>query len=205
MGLTRDAEFWNAFIAHADASVQAAKLLPELLKHLDQAADFARRIKDLEHQGDKITHDTLAALHKTWITPLDREEIHALITRLDDVLDYIEAAAERLSLFDIKEATPEAEELVGTVVASTEAIRKAVEALQDLKSPDKVLALCVEINRQENLADAVYRQGIARLFRERHDPLDVMKWRDIYDSLENATDRCEDVANIIEGVVLEHA
>jgi predicted phosphate transport protein (TIGR00153 family) len=204
LGLTHDVEFWNAFIAHADASVHAAKLLPELLKHLDQAPEFARRIKDLEHQGDKITHETLNTLHKTWITPLDREEIHALITRLDDVLDYIEATSERVTLFDIKEPTPEAGQLVDSVVASTEAVRKAVEALQDLKSPQKVLELCVEINRQENLADAVYRQGIARLFRERHDLLDVMKWRDIYDSLENATDRCEDVANIIEGIVLEH-
>lgn len=205
MGLTRDAIFWQAFVAHADVSVQASKLLSEMLDHLDNAADYARRIKDLEHQGDKITHDTLAALHKTWITPLDREEIHALMSRLDDVLDFIEAAAERISLFDITEATPEARELVSAVISGCTAVRAAVEALQELKNPERIRALCIEINKQENAGDEVYRRGIARLFRERHDALFVMKWRDIYDSLENATDRCEDVANIIEGVVLEHA
>ena len=129
MGLSRDAVFWDAFVAQADTALQAARLLPEMLDHLENAADYARRIKDLEHQGDKITHETLSTLHKTWITPLDREEIHALIACQDDVLDLIEAAAERMSLYGITEATPEARELVGIVIASTDAVRRAVEAL----------------------------------------------------------------------------
>ena len=205
MGLSRDAVFWDAFVAQADTALQAARLLPEMLDHLENAADYARRIKDLEHQGDKITHETLSTLHKTWITPLDREEIHALIACQDDVLDLIEAAAERMSLYGITEATPEARELVGIVIASTDAVRRAVEALRQIKNPERLLALCVEINHQENLGDECHRRALARLFRERCEPLFVMKWRDIYDSLENATDRCEDVANISEGVVLEHA
>jgi hypothetical protein len=205
MGLTRDAVFFDALANHARKSVAAGKLLVEMLEELDHAPAIAKRIKDLEHEGDKITHDCLAALHQTWITPLDREEIHALITRLDDVLDSIEAVAERIVLFEIQTATPEARELAQSVVESCNAMCSAAESLRDLKQPSRILQLCVEINQHENAADAVYRVALAALFKHGTDPLLVMKWRDIYDQLENATDRCEDVANIIEGVVLEHA
>lgn len=205
MGLTRDAIFWDAFVQHADTTLQAARLLPEMFDNLASAAEYARRIKDLEHRGDKTTHDALAALHKTWITPLDREEIHNLMTSLDDVLDAIDEAAERVSLYDIQEATPEGRELVAAVIACAEETRKAVEALHELKAPERILAFCLEINKQENHADEIHHRGVARLFREKLDPLFVMKWRDVYDSLERATDRAEDVANLIEGIVLEHA
>ena len=205
MGLSRDSYFWESFVAQADAALQAARLLPEMLDHLDTAADYSRRIQDLEHEGDKITHDTLSLLHKTWITPLDREEIHALIAALDDVLDLIWSAAERITLYGITELPPEARELASVVVDGTDAVRRAVEALRQYKERERLLALCVEINQHENKADEIHRRALARLFRERCDPLFVLKWRDIYDNLEDATDRCEDVANIIEGIVLEHA
>jgi hypothetical protein len=205
MGLTRDAVFFDALANHAEKSVAAAKLLVEMLERLDDATAIAKRIKDLEHDGDKITHNCLAALHQTWITPLDREEIHALITRLDDVLDCIEAASERIVLFEIRTSTPEARELAQAVVESCTAMCAATQSLRDLKKHSKLLELCVEINQHENAADALYRVALAALFKHGTDPLLVMKWREIYDQLENATDRCEDVANIIEGVVLEHA
>lgn len=205
MGLTRDAFFFDALAEHAEKSVTASKLLLDMLDQLDEAPAISTKIKDLEHQGDKITHGCVAALHQTWITPLDREEIHALITRLDDVLDCIEAVSERIVLFEIKTATPEARELADALVASCVAMSSATRSLSNIKDREKLLALCVEINQHENAADALYRTALAALFKQGNDPLLVMKWRDIYDQLENASDRCEDVANIIEGVVLEHA
>ncbi|WP_437737646.1 DUF47 domain-containing protein [Sorangium sp. So ce1335] len=205
MGLTRDAVFFDALADHAQRSVAASELLLTMLDRLDDAPAFAKKISDLEDEADKITHGCLAALHQTWITPLDREEIHALITRLDDVLDCIEAASVRLVLFEIDSPLPEARQLAQAVVASCTAMSSAVQSLRDLKRQPNLLELCVEINKLENVADGHYRAALAALFRKGNDPLLVMKWRDIYDLLENATDRCEDVANIIEGIVLEHA
>lgn len=205
MGMTRDAIFFDALSEHAQKSVNASKLLLEMFDRLEEAPAIAKRIKEIEHEGDRITHRCLAALHKTWITPLDREEIHALMSRLDDVLDCIEAASERIVLFEIQSAMAEARSLAESVVAACVAMSTATSSLRDMKNHDRLLELCVEINRHENAADAHYRAALAALFKPGSDPLLVLKWRDIYDQLENATDRCEDVANIIEGVVLEHA
>lgn len=205
MGLTQDAIFFDALAEHAQKSVTASKLLLDMLERLEDATALARKIKEIEHEGDRITHRCLAALHKTWITPLDREEIHALITRLDDVLDCIEAASERIVLFEIQSAMAEARPLAEAVVAACVTTSAATSSLRDVKDGARLLELCVEINRHENVADAHYRAALAALFKQGTDPLLVLKWRDIYDQLENATDRCEDVANIIEGVVLEHA
>jgi hypothetical protein len=206
MGLVRDASFFDAFNNHVTLSVAASRLLLKMLDNLSDAASFAKQIKDLEHQGDKITHECVATLHQTWITPLDREYIHALITRLDDVLDLIEAASERILLFEIAEPTEESRKLGEALVSSCLAIQDAVSSLRDLKKKGKrLLELCIEINKQENKADQIYRTALSRLFKHEKDPMLVMKWRDVYDQLENATDVCEDVANIIEGVVLEHA
>lgn len=205
MGRTRDAVFFDALADHAQRSLSASRLLVEMFDRIEDAPRLAKEISDLEHQGDTLTHGCLAALHKTWLTPLDREEIHALITSLDDVLDCIEAASERIVLFEIGSATPEARGLARAVVEACSAMSTAVTALKDLNDQKKLLDLCVEINEHENAADAMYRAALAALFKKGNDPLLVMKWRDIYDQLENATDRCEDVANIIEGVVLEHA
>ncbi|WP_438020500.1 DUF47 family protein [Sorangium sp. So ce315] len=205
MGLTRDAFFFDALADHAQRSVAASELLLKMLDRLDDAPALAKKISDLEDEADKITHGCLAALHQTWITPLDREEIHALITRLDDVLDCIDAASMRLVLFEIDSSLPEARQLAQAVVESCTAMSSAVQSLRDLKRQPNLLELCVEINKLENKADGHYRTALAALFRKGNDPLLVMKWRDIYDLLESATDRCEDVANIIEGIVLEHA
>ncbi|AUX42728.1 hypothetical protein SOCE26_041610 [Sorangium cellulosum] len=205
MGLTRDAVFFDALANHAQRSVAASTLLQEMLDRLEDAPALAKRISELEDEGDKITHGCLAALHQTWITPLDREEIHALITGLDNVLDCIEAAAMRVVLFEIDGALPDARGLAQAVVDACTVMSSAVESLKDMKRQPDLLALCVEINKIENVADGLYRNGLASLFKKGNDPLVVMKWRDIYDLMENATDRCEDVANIIEGIVLEHA
>lgn len=205
MALTRDAIFWDSFAAHAERSVRAAVLLEQMLATPAEAPRIYRQIGELEGEGDKITHDVVSALHKTWITPLDRDAIHGLISSLDDVLDYIDAAAERFSLYEVMEARPEALEMARILSAAVRDVHKAVTALPKLKDAESILELCVSINQHESAADSVYRRALARLFKERGDPLDVMKWRDIFESLETAADRTEDVADIIEGVVLEHA
>ncbi|MBI2390573.1 MAG: DUF47 domain-containing protein [Deltaproteobacteria bacterium] len=197
--------FFNAFVQHGRSTLEAAKLTRSLFDELENANDLARAISEAEHVGDKITHETIKRLHETWITPFDRGDIHALIARMDDVLDLTEAVAERVVLFEMKNAQPDAKELADLLVKCCEAIVRATELLPNLKQSKELLDLCVQIGKYENDADTVYRRAIAALFKPGSDPLEVMKWRDIYDALETATDRCADVANVIEGVVLEFA
>jgi hypothetical protein len=204
MALTRDKEFWTAFTSHSQLTVRAAGLLVEMLEHPERRQRLVQEISDLEHEGDKITHDTVLALHQTWITPLDRESIHGLISRLDDVLDFVDAAADRIALYEIELARPEAIDIARILLLSCSEIERAMGMLQNMKDAKPLLALCMHVNRHEHDADQIFRRGLARLFNERTDPLELMKWRDILESIETATDRAEDVANIIEGIVLEH-
>ncbi len=205
MALTRDAVFWNAFSSLTEKTIAATEQLRQALAEPQRAAELAKKIKEIEHEADTVTHEVVQALHQTWITPLDREEIHALITGLDDVLDFVDAAADKIALYEIHDVRSEAVELVDSITACNSDLAKAVDGLKNIKNPDPLLELCRSINRHEHEADAIFRRGIARLFKERADPLEVMKWRDILESMETATDRAEDVANIIEGIVLEHS
>lgn len=231
-GAKKDAAFFDAFTEHAAKSVEAAKLLIEMFKRLgrldppgdaagpyraapgdsaapvgidDELQRLADQIKAAEHAGDTITHETVKRLRENWITPLDRNDIHELISRMDDVLDLIDAVAERVVLFRVRLAAPEAGELAGLLLSACEVLCRAIALLRTMARAPEILELCVEANRLENAADTVYRRALADLFQPGNDPLTVMKWRDIFDSLESAADRCEDVANIIEGVVLEYA
>jgi uncharacterized protein len=198
--------FFHAFTEHAARSVEAAKLLLEMLEHVDRKEKLALEVSEKENAADQITHDTVKHLHETWITPLDRSDIHSLITKLDDVLDLIEAVSERLVLFQITAVRPPAVELARVLLKACEDTHRAMKLFPQLSAKGKeLLDFCVEINRLENEADAIYRRAIAELFHDGADPIEVMKWRDIFDNIEEATDRCEDVANIVEGVVLEYA
>src|SRR5262249_13145921 len=149
MALTRDKLFWSAFTDHAAQTAEAAKLLVQMLEQLERRESIAERIKELEHRGDEITHDTLNALHHTWITPLDREEIHGLISSLDDVLELVEAASDCIALYEIRETRSEAIELAKSLLASVGEIQRAVSMLSDMKDAKPLLSLCVEINRHE--------------------------------------------------------
>jgi len=200
-----DRSFYDAFSAHAGKSVEAARLLGTMLTDPSRAAELAKTISEVESAGDKITHETIAQLHGTWITPIDRADIHALITRLDDVLDLIEAVSERILLYGITQCPEFVVRLSEVVIRATEAVDKAVSLLPRVKQPKEMLDLCVEINRLENEADSVYRRALAELFKGGFEAIEVLKWRDLIDNLESATDRCEDVANILEGIVLEYA
>jgi uncharacterized protein len=165
----------------------------------------AERVKQIEHECDEITHAVVEGLHKTFITPIDRNDIYTLITKMDDIMDFVEAAADRLALYDIPTMTKEVGDLARCLVQSAEHVLGAVSSIRDLGKPNGILQHCIEINRLENVADGLLRSALARLFREEKDPIAVIKWKEIYETLESATDRCEDVANIIEGVVLENS
>jgi len=198
-------QFFDLFEQHAARSREAAELLAAMLHGGVDPEQQAARVKAVEHQGDEITHTVIERLHQTFITPIDRGDIHELISRMDDVLDLIEASAERIALYGIRTMEPEARELGDVLEKSVEEMEAAVRTLRDLKNRPRLLAHCTEINRLENVGDQLLRRAVARLFRERPDPIHVIKWKEIYDYLENAIDRCEDVANVIEGVSLEYA
>ena len=200
-----DRTFYEAFERHAAQIVKAGKLLSELVRQPERAVDLAKAIHDVENAGDIITHETIARLHKTWITPIDRADIHSLISALDDVLDLIEAASERVALYEVKELPEFVVTLADSLELATQAVDKAIKLLPQVKQPKQMLDVCIEINRLENQADKAYRHGLATLFNGAYNAIDVMKWRDIIDNLESATDKCEDVANILEGIVLEYS
>lgn len=203
--LPRDEKFYDFFEASVKKVVQGATQLEELIKNFKEVPIKAKQIKDTEHEGDLITHHTIEMLNLTFVTPLDREDIHNLISSLDDVLDYIEACAERLNLFRISETTEEAILLVGVLVKTVKEVEQAVFKLRHLKGADSIMRHCIEINRLENEGDYECRAAVAKLFAPENNPLEVIKWKEIYETLENAIDRCEDVANVLEGIVLKNA
>jgi predicted phosphate transport protein (TIGR00153 family) len=203
--LPKDESFFDHFEKQGEKTVEGCKALLAMVTTPGDLAAQARGVAEIEQACDRITHAVVAQLHKTFITPLDRNDIYRLITKMDDVMDYVEAAAERISLYEIREMRSEAPELAHVLLTSAESVLEAVAGLRDLKRSELILEKCVEINRLENEADGVLRRALARLFREERDPIAIMKWKEIYELLETATDRCEDVANIIEGVILENS
>ena len=203
--LPRETSFFDFFDSHAALTLEGTKEFHSLVSTNANVVAKAKRIKEIEHETDVITHHCVEALHRTFITPIERDDIHRLITRMDDVMDYVEAAAERLVLYEITETTAEVRDLSDVLVRAMEGVQKAVAGLRDMKNAQSIVKACIDVNRLENEADAILRNAVARLFKEEKDPITVIKWKEIYENLESATDRCEDVANIIEGVVLEHA
>jgi predicted phosphate transport protein (TIGR00153 family) len=198
-------EFFELFERHASKTLEAARLLQGMLKNPVDLSDQARRIKAVEHEGDVITHRAVEMLHRTFVTPIDRGDIHRLISRLDDVLDLIDATSERVWLYGIDSADRDACDLADTLVNAVSEVARAMAGLRNLKDRDALLHVCMEINRYENEGDTLLRRAVARLFQDSREPLAVIKWKDIYEFLENAIDRCEDVANVVEGVALEYS
>lgn len=203
--LPRDERFYDLFEASVRKVIEGATRLEELIRDFRDVPVRAKLIKDTEHEGDVITHNTIEMLNRTFVTPLDREDIHGLICSLDDVLDYIEACAERLNLFKIARTTQEAVMLAGILVKAVRELEQAVFKLRRLKGADSILEHCIEINRLENEGDYLNRAAVAKLFEPQNDPLEVIKWKEIYETLENAIDKCEDVANVLEAIVLKNA
>jgi len=201
----RDTNFYDLFERGAAKVHEGVQLLEDLVKDFINVPLKAKRIKDVEHEADLIAHETFAKLNKTFVTPIDREDIHGLISSLDNILDHVEAAADKFSLYRVQSVKEDAMLLADILSRTTQEVRNTVGLLRHLKGSDLVLQHCIEINRLENEGDFVYRSAIAKLFERGDDPLEVLKWKEIYESIENAIDSCEDVANVIEGVVLKNS
>ena len=200
--LPREETFYADFIAMADQLKVGARLLEEMFATDPPIADKAHEIKEVEHKCDFLTHEIIQRLNKTFVTPMDREDIHALARTLDDVMDAIDDAAALFPLYRIDRCRGGARELSRIILAQTDELRKAMDSLENKHSV--VLEHCVEINRLENEADRIHQQAVTKLFDDERDPILIMKWKEALDFLEDATDRCEDVANVLEGVMVKH-
>jgi uncharacterized protein len=203
--LPKSDEFFDDFDAQAEATVRGARLLQALLDDFTDVERKVAAIKEVEHEGDQVAHRAFERLHRQFITPFDRAEIHRLLGRIDDVLDLTDATAERLLLYEVGPPPQAARDLAAVLVPCCKKMQEAVRLMREIKSPAQILAACREIKTLESEADALGRAAIAALFKSGADALSIIKWKEIYDLMETATDRCEDVANVIEGVVLEHA
>ena len=200
--IPREARFFDDFVAMAEQIRLGAAMLEEMLAPDKPIWDKADQIKEVEHKCDFLTHEIIQRLHRTFVTPLDREDIHNLARSLDDVMDAIDASAAVVRLYSIERVRPDARELVRIIKASTDEMVKALKALERKQG---VAEPAVEINRLENEADRIHQAAVRRLFEEERDPITIMKWKEILDFLEESTDRCEDVANAVEGIVVKHA
>ena len=200
--IPREERFYDDFVALAEEIRRGAQMLEEMLAPDQPIWDKADEIKEVEHKCDFLTHEIIQRLHRTFVTPLDREDIFALARSLDDVMDAIDASATIVRLYHIDRVREDARELARIIMASAEQVVVALKALERRKG---VAEPAVEINRLENEADRAHQTAVRRLFEDERDPVQIMKWKEILDFLEEATDRCEDVANVLEGVVVKHA
>jgi predicted phosphate transport protein (TIGR00153 family) len=203
--IPREEKFFDLFQASAQNVVEAAHRLQDMIDNWKNVEASVAEITELEHQGDTITHNIMARLNRTFVTPFDREDIVQLAHSLDDIIDFIHAAADSMLLYRVGRPGPRAKELAEIIVQAAEEVERVMPQLRKRIVLSQVLKRCVEINRLENVADRVYRSAMAELFSDSSDMANVIKWREIYAHMESATDRCEDVANVLEGVAIKHA
>lgn len=203
--LPRSSKFFDLFEASARNSLKTAQALRDMINNWDVIEGRVAEITELEHEGDSLTHQILAQLHRTFVTPFDREDIALLAHTMDDITDFIHAAADAMFIYKIDRPSERAKELADIIVQAATEVEIAVTGLRRHSELKKILDHCIEINRLENMADRVFRAAMAELFDDVVDIAQVIKWREIYEQMESATDRCEDVANVLEGVALKHA
>ncbi len=201
--LPKKTDFLRLFDSASANIVRGTQLFRDILDDPTDLKAKVEKLKEVEHEGDRITHEALAKLNATFITPFDREDIHSLASRLDDILDSTDAAAQRLVLYKIETIPPYLKALARLLVASAEQVHKAVVVLHDGKRYSEAMTACVEINRLENEADVLHREALGDLFANATDAIQVIKLKDLYAFLEEATDRCEDAANSIETIILK--
>jgi predicted phosphate transport protein (TIGR00153 family) len=201
--LPKKTDFLRLFDSASANIVRGTQLFRDILDDPTDLKAKVEQLKEVEHEGDRITHEALAKLNATFITPFDREDIHSLASRLDDILDATDAAAQRLLLYKIEAIPPYLKALARLLVASTQEVHKAVVVLHDGKRYHEAMTACVEINRLENEADVLHREALGDLFANATDAIEVIKLKDLYAFLEDATDRCEDAANSIETIILK--
>ncbi len=201
--IPKEVRFYDYFEQQSAHIIKAAGLLHEMVHNFSDARAKVHAIKELEHEGDQTTHEIVRKLNTTFITPIDREDIHDLASRLDDVLDFIEASAERLVVYRIKETTSACRAMAEVIVSIAHAMDRAIRCLRRMDPAFHEHA--VEVNRLENSADTLLRDSLAAMFEEQSDPIEIIKWKEIYETMEVVTDRCEDVANVIESIILKMA
>jgi predicted phosphate transport protein (TIGR00153 family) len=203
--LPKEQRFSELFEESAQNIVKASQALKEMVDSWQFIDSRVAEITELEHRGDTITHQILSLVHRTFVTPFDREDIALLAHTMDDIIDFIHAAADAMFIYKIDSATQRSKELADIIVQGTLEVERAVSGLRRRSELKHILERCVEINRLENMADRIFRAAMAELFSDTPDITQVIKWREIYEHMESATDRCEDVANVLEGVALKHA
>jgi len=203
--IPREQKFFDLFEESARNMVKAAQVLKDLVDTWELVEGKVGEIARMEDEGDAVTHQIMAQLNRTFVTPFDREDIALLAHSLDDVVDFIDAAADAMLIYKIDKPTPRAKELADIIVQAALEVERAIPQLRRRAELRKILSRCVEINRLENVADEVFRSSMAELFDDTPDMAQVIKWREIYEHMESATDRCEDVSNVLEGVALKYA
>jgi predicted phosphate transport protein (TIGR00153 family) len=200
----RDTDFFEIFDAMGKNLILASSKLVAFFEDFSGMESKIKEIRDIEHDNDLLTHEVIRKLNQTFLTPIDREDIHSLASRMDDILDLMWGAAQRAQLFKLKESTKEAAALAKTLANMIDLVYKTFNYLRQ-KKYSYIQDLCVEIHGLENQGDEIFRATLGRMFDEMKDPILIIKWKEIYENLENATDRCEDVANILESIVLKYA
>ncbi len=200
--MPHDGDFFVLFQKQAENVVVGANAFVQMLEHYTGVPEQVQRIKAIEHNGDEITHQIFRKLNQTFITPFDREDIHQLCSTMDDVIDLIDAAASRFVLYRVTEVRHGTLELSRVLAAAAVELKEAIHAME---TPDKALHRVIEINRLENESDRICRTLIAQLFEEEKNPVEIIKWKEIFEVIETAVDKCEDVSNVIESVILKNA
>ena len=201
--LPQEYRFYDLWEKAAEYTVGAAQLLLKINQNYQDADPLARELESLEHNCDEVVHDILDRLNKSFITPLDREDIHAMIVRIDDVVDLTDAAANRMAFFKIGQPTPHSLNLAKQILRGCEKLNAAVKGMRSPKHYDQVRLDCIAIHEVENAADDILHEALAELFTIEKDPIRVIKWKDIYETMETVTDRCEDAANVLQNVIVK--
>jgi len=202
--IPREEKFYDLFEELADKIEEGGQLFLDMLLNYDSFEPRLAKLKEIEHEADIITHRTYEKMHTTFLTPIDREDIYALVNKMDSILDMTEASAIRMSLYKIKAPKEELLQQAGILNEATAKVKMIVRGLRDMKNAKMILDACVEINTLENAGDQILRATMAKLFENEKDPFELIKWKEIFERFEEALDVCEDVSNIIEGIVLKN-
>jgi uncharacterized protein len=203
--IPKDEKFFDILEEASENAIKAAQVFRDLVHDWSMTSPHIQKIRDLEHECDRMTHEIIDKLNRTFITPIDREDIHALASEIDDVVDILHATTDRMQLYRIDRGDPHLRKMAEVIVKATEVIEKAVKSLRDLSHTRRTLDFCIEVNRLENEGDALLKEALGELFSKPQDVLDILKWKEIYEATEYATDKCEDIANVIEGIVVKNA
>jgi uncharacterized protein len=203
--IPKEEKFFDLFDELVNKIEEGGELFLDMVEHYEYSEPKIVKLKELENEADVITHKTYEKMHKTFLTPLDREDIYALVNKMDSILDMIEASAARMSLYKVKVPAKEIIEQARILDKSIKKVKHIVHAMRNMKNAKMILDSCVEINTLENEGDIIMRMTMTRLFEQEKDPIELIKWKEIFERIEEAIDVCEDVANIVEGIVLKHA